>query len=132
MSTCKTRLRRLDMLPTLLPAGVIPRSYGRLIHVSTKMLQGGGKLSEGLTRMLLRTTGFPDGLYSEPCSCFSESVVTCGAQVITSLCLTTGQPEVLGAWSGVTAHKGRQVRSLDWGPETSNAIKGDGTEGCGR
>jgi hypothetical protein len=84
MSACKTRPRRLDTLPTVLPAGVIPRSYDRMIDVSTKTLRGGGKLSEGLTRMLSRTTRFPDGLYSEPCSCFSESVVPCGARVSTS------------------------------------------------
>jgi hypothetical protein len=85
MSACKTRLQRLDTLLTLLPAGVIPRSYDRLIDLSTKMLQGGNKLSEGLTRMLSCTTRFPDGLYSEQCSCFSESVVPCGARVSTSL-----------------------------------------------
>jgi hypothetical protein len=84
MSVCKTRPRQLDTLPTVLPAGVIPRSYDRMIDVSTKMLRGGGKLSEGLIRMLSRTTRFPDGLYSEPCSCFSEIVVPCGARVSTS------------------------------------------------
>jgi hypothetical protein len=43
-----------------------------------------------------------------------------------------GQPEALGAWSGATACKGRQVRSPDWGPKTSDANKENGEEGCGR
>jgi hypothetical protein len=43
-----------------------------------------------------------------------------------------GQLEALGAWSRVTARKGRQVRSPDWGPKTSNANKENGEEGHGR
>jgi hypothetical protein len=43
-----------------------------------------------------------------------------------------GQPEVLGAWSGVTARKGRPVHSPDWGPKTGNANKENGEEGRGR
>jgi hypothetical protein len=43
-----------------------------------------------------------------------------------------GQLEALGAWSGVTARKGRQVRSLDWGPKTGNTNKENGEEGRGQ
>jgi hypothetical protein len=43
-----------------------------------------------------------------------------------------GQPEVLGAWSGVTVREGHQVRSLDWGLKTGNANKEEGEGGRGR
>jgi hypothetical protein len=52
--------------------------------LSTKRLRAGNKLPEGLTRMPSGCIRFIDGLCSEPCSRFSESVVPCGARVFTS------------------------------------------------
>jgi hypothetical protein len=40
-----------------------------------------------------------------------------------------GQPEALQAWSGVTAHEGRRVRSPEWGLKTGNANKEEGEGG---
>jgi hypothetical protein len=57
---------------------------------------------------------------------------TAWRRVLREVLQDAGQPEALGAWSRVTAHKGCQVRSPDWGPKTGNANKEDGEEGRGQ